>query len=124
MRRSDKYSLVVVAVTAVQLAVGTWFTVITNGQSQDVINSQVVSGITSTEHRLDNLEALNLPVRIAVLEKLATDATETRDEIKKLTYGIIVTLFGVLVTQFIQIKGQRRDRNEYLSRGRHGNSIR
>jgi len=49
---------------------------------------------------------MHLPERLAVWEKGAEDLAEVR----KLIYGVFLSLVGILIAQIVQIRGQRRFR--------------
>ena len=82
------------------------FVVRVSTQAQAVINERFERRATTNEARIQALEALNLPARLAILETQAAESSETR----KLIYGVIATVIASLLAQLIQIRDQRRAR--------------
>ena len=108
VRRADVIAMTVVYLTIVQLAIG-WVTITTvmgQAPSQEVINASMEFRQQGLEGRLIAIEHLRLDTRLALLEASAVELAQ----VKLLIYGVFVTLFGSLLAQIIQIRGQRRGR--------------
>src|SRR5690348_12205830 len=105
-RRSDSIALAIVYVTLFQLGVGFVWVRTVHGQSQEVINDRLENRQQAFENRIQAIEQMNLPVRLAVLEKGAEELAEVR----KLIYGVFLSLVGILIAQIVQIRGQRKMR--------------
>lgn len=105
-RKTDSVSVAVLTITLLQLLIGVCIVRTLSAQSQDVINAQLEFRQQTLDTRISEIEHLNLPARLAVLEQTAADL----GQVKMLIYGVIVTLFGSLAAQIIQIRGQRSNR--------------
>lgn len=101
--RARTQALSVLYFALVQLAVGTTATrTYMNAQSApvDLVVERLATRQAGIDTRLTHVEGLRVPERLAVLERAADDARETR----RLMYGVIITLLGSVVAQIIQIR--------------------
>lgn len=108
-RRSDSIALAILYVTLAQLGVGLMIVRTVHGQtgpSQEVINDRLENRQQAFENRIQLFEQMHLPERLAVLER----ASEELSEVRKLIYGVFLSLVGILIAQIVQIRGQRRFR--------------
>lgn len=113
-RRSDTVALWIIYVTLAQLAVGGfWVKVIAQSGNrgpvdQAVVNERFSQRAQNLDNRVQTIEQMNLGVRIAVLERQAEDLSELR----RLIYGVFLSLVGILIAQIVQIRGQRKLRRD------------
>jgi hypothetical protein len=110
MRRSDTIALAVLWITLAQLAAGLIIVKAVSAQtpSQEVMIDRLENRSINLDDRVTKIETMNLPARLAVLEKSADEVSQ----VKLLIYGVFVTLIGSLLAQIVQIRGQRRNRRE------------
>lgn len=112
MRKADKLALIVLFCTAMQLVVGVLVVRaqraggdgVVSSYQQAVINAEVRMSQQAVGERLAQLESLRLSERLAVLEKSAGEVSDLLSEIRKLAYGVIASVFGMIVAQAIQIR--------------------
>lgn len=103
-RRTDSVALAIYFVTLAQLGVG--FVVVrgVHAQSQEIINDRLANRQQNLDTRVTIIEQMNLSVRLAVLER----AADEMGEVRKLIYGVFLSLVGILIAQIVQIRGQRK----------------
>jgi hypothetical protein len=111
-RRSDSVATAVLWVTLVQLSIGVIYVRAARAQtpSQDVINDRLVNRANSIELRVYELEQLRLPERLALLEQSTKVSEESWTEVRRIGYGIVSGVIGLIAAQIVQIRGQRRNR--------------
>lgn len=102
MRSTDRWSFAILTVGVVQLVLGAALLSFQNPPSvQDFVDANQSS-------RIQALESLRIPERLAVLERIAEDGDTTR----RLLYGVMAAVVASLITQGLQIKSQRSRRSE------------
>jgi hypothetical protein len=100
-RRSDSIALSVLALTLMQAGIGIIAVQRVHGQTPEVVIDRLAQRQQTIDARVTSLETMNLPARLAVLEKQADEFSQ----IKLLVYGVFATLIGSLVAQIVQIRG-------------------
>ena len=108
MRKADKLALIVLFCTAMQLVVGVLVVRAQRAGGDGVVSSYQHAEVRMSQQavgeRLAQLESLRLSERLAVLEKSAGEVSDLLSEIRKLAYGVIASVFGMIVAQAIQIR--------------------
>lgn len=98
-----------------QLIVGVsivqWSAASARAQSQETINDRLANRQAVNENRIQTLEQLNIPARLALLEEAAKDSKESSREIRQLAYGILATLLGMVITNILSIRESRKRRS-------------
>jgi hypothetical protein len=107
-RRSDSVAISVLTLTLLQAAVGLIIVQRVHGQTPEIVLDRIAQRQQTIDARVTSLETMNLPARLAVLEKQVDEF----GQIKLLVYGVFVTLIGSLLAQIVQIRGQKRLRRE------------
>lgn len=103
LRRADRLATIIIAIALAQLVCGVLVVRAQRSESelnQAVLNAQMTMRADNISSRVQQIEDLKVPERLRVLEAAAADAAEVR----KLTYGVIVTLIGSLFAQLVQIR--------------------
>lgn len=103
MRSVDRWSFAILTVGIAQLVLGA---VLLSFQNPPASIQDFVDGNQSA--RIQALESLRIPERLAVLERIAEDGDTTR----RLLYGVMAAVVASLITQGLQIKSQRSRRSE------------
>lgn len=111
-RSADSVALALLWVTLVQLSVGVLVAIAAAQPSQEVLNDRLERRQDGLDGRVLSIEQLNIPARLAVLEKSSANSEENWTEVRKLNYGIITTLIGLMAAQIVQIRGQRKGRRD------------
>jgi hypothetical protein len=105
-RSTDSVALAVLYLTLAQVVIGLAVVRTVHGQSQEIINDRLANRQVNLETRLVSIEQMNLPARLAVLERSAEEISQ----VKLMIYGVFVTLIGSLFAQIVNIRGQRKMR--------------
>ena len=105
-RRNDAIALSVLYLTLAQVIIGLAVVRTVHGQSQEIINDRLANRQLNLETRVVSIEQMNLPARLAVLERSAEEISQ----VKLMIYGVFVTLIGSLFAQIVNIRGQRKMR--------------
>ena len=77
------------------------------GAQLDVMNERARYNIA----RLDELAAMNAPVRLAVLERAVKDAADNAADLKRLGYQLLAAVVAGLVLQIIHVRSQGKARS-------------
>lgn len=111
VRTEIKYDTIALWVLygTIAVTVGTAVVVRAQGQSYpspEVVMDRLINTQKSESDRLATLEVMNIPVRLALLEKNAADIADLR----KWVYGILAAVMAGLTAQVISIRGFRQAR--------------
>lgn len=110
-RREDRAAILLLWLTLGHLAIAASVVRSVGAQSQDVINDRLTVAQQGNTARIATLEQLRIPERLAVLEKSVATSEENWTEVRRLGYSIVLSIIGLIATQLVQIRGQRRHRN-------------